>query len=208
MVNTPVLVSGGTGIVVQLDELRRQVRLDSYDQDVDLTELCAAAVKYVENRTSRVLLTTVLDWTLPSFNAHKLLDDYQIQLPRTPVQSIDQIVHYDSAGVQQTLDSTWVAANLDLLDDGFLLPRIALKPDKTWPNTQARENAVTIRFTVGYGTAPAAMPADVKHAVKVLVSHMYEYRTPVIDGAAASKIPFTLDSMINQLQVGHYPLSV
>jgi len=208
MLNTPVFVSGGTGTVIYVDQLRRQVRLDSTDQDVDLNELCAAAVKYLETRTSRVLLTTVLDWTLPSFTAHTLLDDYQIQLPRTPVQSVDQILYYDTDGVQQTLDLSWVGNNVDLLDDGFLLPVIDLQPGKTWPNTQERQNAVTIRFTAGYGTVPASMPADVNHAIKVLVSHFYEYRGPVIDGSSPAVVPFTLQSMVNQLQVGDYPLSV
>jgi hypothetical protein len=51
------------------------------------------------------------------------------------------------------------------------------------------------------------MPMQARHAVKMLVAHWFDYRTPVIDGTIVAEVPLAVSSMLQQLSVGHYPLA-
>jgi uncharacterized phiE125 gp8 family phage protein len=47
---------------------------------------------------------------------------------------------------------------------------------KTWPATEAREDAITATFRCGYGDAAADVPASIRQAIILTVGHLYEHR--------------------------------
>jgi uncharacterized phiE125 gp8 family phage protein len=43
----------------------------------------------------------------------------------------------------------------------------------------------------------ADVPAPVKHAVLLLVAHLYEQRTPEITGTIVAKVAFAVDALLS-----------
>jgi uncharacterized phiE125 gp8 family phage protein len=112
-----------------------------------------------------------------------------IVLPRAPVQSLSSIGYYDSNGTLQTLSAsqytvTWRASQ------GESLPPTA----STWPTTRTRTNAVIVTYIAGWTTA-ALVPANVKHLIKLWISHFYENREPVNIGNIVNEIPLSLSTL-------------
>lgn len=112
-------------------------------------------------------------------------------LADTPVISITYI---DALGASQTLSTSAYLVE-GLLNDRRLA-RVWLNTNGgySWPDTLDRFDAVKIRYTVGWAT-PAAMPGPLKQAILLLISQMYEYRTPEITGTIATTLEFTIDAL-------------
>src|SRR5690606_2147840 len=117
----------------------------------------------------------------------------ELELRVCPVQSVESVKYYDTAGVQQTLDSS------DYLVDIASEPgRIVPVPDTSWPETQRRPNAVEVAFTAGYGETLSDVPAAAKQAVLLLAGNWFANREPV--GSVGGEIAFTYRSLVNSLR--------
>jgi uncharacterized phiE125 gp8 family phage protein len=69
---------------------------------------------------------------------------------------------------------------------------------KWWPATACYNyGAVQVTFVAGYGNA-AAVPADLKAAIKLLVGHLYENREAVTLGAMPAELPLGFASVTNR----------
>ncbi|TXH14984.1 MAG: hypothetical protein E6R03_08205, partial [Hyphomicrobiaceae bacterium] len=138
------------------------------DWDTLIEELIKSATSHVEDLTSQCLITQ----TLQEYRDN--LDELQyfgeITLARYPVSAITHIKYTDTAGAQQT----WDSANYrtDLVSRR---PRIALATAGTLPTTTDEVNSIEIQYIAGYGNA-AAVPAEFKTAIKLLVAEMFENR--------------------------------
>jgi uncharacterized phiE125 gp8 family phage protein len=100
-----------------------------------------------------------------------------VHLPRYPLQTVDTVTVFNEAG-----DPTAVTVGNVFDVDPYQHPgRMALKRGQTWPIALRAINAIQIDYTAGYGNV-ASVPAPLKRAIKVMVSHMYEHR-----GCAASE---------------------
>lgn len=101
----------------------------------------------------------------------RLASWYSIELPKPPLISVDLVQYLDVQGATQTL-----TANTDyVLDLGREPARLAPAYGRYWPTTLQQINAVTIRFTCGYGAA-AAVPDGIKQWMLLRIGTMYENR--------------------------------
>jgi uncharacterized phiE125 gp8 family phage protein len=99
-------------------------------------------------------------------------------------------IKYDPvSGGEITIDPATYQA--DLLG---VTGRIVLAANSYWPVTKYAINTVRIRFVAGYG-GPEAVPAPLKHAIKMMVGHWFEYREPVTSDAVNS-LPMAVDALI------------
>jgi hypothetical protein len=57
-----------------------------------------------------------------------------------------------------------------------------------WPVTRWIDNAVWIRYTVGFDNA-AAIPATIRQAMLLLIGHLYENRQDVVLNAHVENLP-------------------
>lgn len=174
------LSSAASGYVVSVADLKDHLRYLSTDQDTLIAEYHDAAVARIESHTRRQLLTATWKLYLSAFPSC-------IEIRKSPVASISSITYLDSAGSSQTLATSYY--------DAFLQREPAEIREayaQSWPATYEREQAVTVTFVAGYG-AEADVPAQAKHAVRLLVEDMFWGTT---------KNEKAIDNLLSQLMWG------
>jgi uncharacterized phiE125 gp8 family phage protein len=102
---------------------------------------------------------------------------------------VTDISYIDGAGATQTMDPT------DYEVDATEAPgKVRPLFQTQWPDTRSVWNAVTLQYYVGW--AAADVPAGLKQAILLLVSQMYEQRTPEITGTIVAKVSFAVEALI------------
>lgn len=144
---------------LSIADIKEHLRIDDSvtDHNTELAALIIVARKYVEEVTRRGLITQTWDYWLDRFP----FGDREIELPRSPVSSVDSITYVDENGTEQT----WASSNYTV-DTDSEPGRIYLAYNKRWPAIRSQRKAVKIRFVAGYGDA-VDVPDDVIHAMKL-----------------------------------------
>jgi uncharacterized phiE125 gp8 family phage protein len=119
-----------------------------------------------------------------------------LELPKPPLQSIEEVVYIDSNGVEQTLAAS--AYKVDALTDPG---RIAPAYGEVWPTTRAEPNAVRIRFVAGFGDSSSAVPAPIKQAILLLVGHLFENREAVQSAGDFYRLPLGAEALLSPYRV-------
>lgn len=163
------IVTGPTEEPVTVAEAKLHARVTSGNaEDTYIAALITAARLRAEHELGRTLCTTTLRAVADRFPD----SDSVLALPRPPAASIVHVKYLDPAGTLQTLPGA--AYTLDsITEPAQLLPAYGTD----WPATLDAANAVEIQYTAGYGAA-GAVPAPIRHWINVLVTQMYERRTP------------------------------
>lgn len=208
---------------VTLDEAKAHLRLDITDDDATVTSLITAARICCETFQRQAYIT----------QTHKLLFDYgasaygvqlvgggyynrniramglspfwlpvnaiPIELPRPPLQSIVSFQYVDnSTGSLLTLDPS--IYNVALGTPGRIQPVYG----QTWPIPRPQIDAVQITFTAGYGDTAAAVPENVKAAMKLLIGHWYENREAAVIGQTVEQLPMAVNALLSATDHGAY----
>lgn len=184
MYPTPVDTEDHRLLPVSLDDLKEQVRVEHDDQERLLLTKIMAATDEAEQYLGAPIMARTFDLVLPAFPAN---DDCGIDLRNVPIRSITSITYYDGDGVSQT----FAAENYYLLSAGPF-PAVHLVPFGTWPDTQERRNAVTVRYVAGYAAKPSAVPAAIREAVILRAATRYAVSEESGTGTVAWKIDDTL----------------
>lgn len=176
---------------VTLAEAKAHLRIEHDDENDYITDLIEVARGNVEiGMCNRTLMTST--WTL-------YLDEFPqgnaaICLPYPPVTGISSITYFDTSGTQQTLTDYQLDSESE---PGSLHPDV----NATWPSTQANKyQAVTIVYTAGYASA-ALVPAKIKHAIKVILSELYEVREDSIIGTNITPAILTAGRLVSDLRI-------
>jgi len=96
---------------------------------------------------------------------------YAIILPLPPLQSVQSVTYIDETGATQTLDPSAYVVDTQS-EPGAIMPSYGT----VWPTTRWVPNAVTVKFTAGYGAAPA-VPEPIKVWIKQAVAYRYDNRS-------------------------------
>jgi uncharacterized phiE125 gp8 family phage protein len=83
------------------------------------------------------------------------------------------IKYLDTNGAEQTLSSS-----IYRVDASTEPGRITVAYLQSWPDIRYVTNTITVTYNAGYGTA-AAVPDEIKAAIKHIVGHFYEHRETV-----------------------------
>ncbi len=182
---------------ITLADAKAHLRVSSTDEDALITSLIVAARAMTEAATKRALIRQTWDWTLDRFPAW-----FEVPLP--PLQSVLAINYLDTANTPQVVDPTTYIVDANL-DQG----RINLNYARVWPWSFPVINAVTVRFVAGYpsdGGSPEDLTANVppmlKHAMKMVVGHLYENRELV--SQSRTRGGFEIMPMAWQALIGPY----
>lgn len=133
------LINGPIVEPVSVDELRTHTVIDYTDDDAYLQALITRARRRFELNTSRILVTQTWSVAMPRF-------PYIIELPKTPVQSIQAVNVLTSNGTYTTLSPS----TYRLIKHG-LLAQIVPMPNTHWPtNTVTAPDAIVVEYTVGH----------------------------------------------------------
>jgi uncharacterized phiE125 gp8 family phage protein len=173
---------------VSLAEARSQCRIDGSDSDGDLNRYIIAARTLVEEYTGTKLVSqTVL------MQASRFCD--LIDLPMAPIISVSSVKYLDTAGAEQTLDTSVY----ELVNTG-LEPQIRLKINQVWPSVrQCVSDAVRVTAIAGYSTVPESIRA----AMLMLIaqwnderSSISSVRQSVTSDGGVPTLPNTVDALL------------
>ena len=164
----PTVTVAAASEPVTLAEAKAQCRVDGSDEDSYLDSLIAAARSHVEGYCGTPIVTRTVTVKCDCF------DDFAA-FPVVPLISVSSVSYVDAAGDTQTL----ATSVYEVRSDG-LTASLALKNGQIWPSIQTGSR-ITVTAIVGH----SAVPADLSHALKLLIAGWFDQR------AGASDKPFT-----------------
>lgn len=178
---------------ITLREAKSHLLQDSGDQDVYINNLIKAADDFIESELCKALITQT--WTVsvpgPAVNGW-------LVLPVNPVIALTTLKYYDSDDVLTTLPNGdfFLYKTEDL---AYLRPNTGV----SWPNTYDRPDAIEVVFTAGFGDSDA-IPASIKHAVKLVIGDWFEHRASAIVGtpSVSAYMVGTVDRLISNYKIG------
>ena len=159
-------------------------------EDDLLNRLITAARVQAEQETGRRFITQTLTYYLKQWP-----DERFIKIPYPPLQSA--IVTYRLTD-DDDYDETLSTVDTDIASEPG---RIILQPNESWPSgTLYTDKPIKITFVCGYGLA-VAVPENIKSAILLKLSDLYENRGEVIVGTITSRITGAVDSLLRQYSV-------
>lgn len=172
------------GLPVTLQEVKAGARIDGDEDDALIASYISAAVERVEGpdgEIQRVLLSQVWELKLDAFpGTWSCRPDFiwpadfcpkrlEIEIPLPPLRSVDSIKYIDTGGVEQTLDvDEYTVAGVG---DRH---RARIRPVTAWPSTDDVMEAVTVRFTAGYGDSWNDVPEVIRQAITAMVQGFFD----------------------------------
>ena len=183
---------------VSLAEAREQMRNEelSFDDDY-VTALIKAARKYCENYCNRGFITQT--WVE---NRNYFVEP--LLLSKNPVQSVTSLKYYDIDDAQQTL----ATANyqVDILSQNA---KIYEGISAGFPSISSSViNPIEITYVVGYGDDAADVPEDIRHAIKMMISFLYENRegvnVPLFSMGTSTPLPGVVKQILSDYKIRHF----
>lgn len=172
---------------VTLAEAKAHLRILHPDEDVLVGGLIKSAVAMIDGPNGIGVALVTQTWRLSLDH----LCDFEI--PLWPVTSVDEIAFVDTEGEDDTVSEF----EPDLDSDPV---RVSPPYGQSWPSTRCSPGAVKVTFTAGFGEA-AAVPADIKAAILLLIGHLYEHREAAND-APLTVTPLAVESILNRYRRG------
>jgi uncharacterized phiE125 gp8 family phage protein len=163
---TSRLIVPPAALAVSMDAARRAARVDvgadgTSALDADIAQAVRTYTREAEHLTGRAFVTQTWRVTLDAFPD-------AIRLPKPPLASVVHIKFYDAAGVQQQLDPQDYLLDAESAP-GYVVPA----PNRSWPSTAARINAVEVQYMCGYGPDDAAVPDEAKGYILAWVQQKF-----------------------------------
>lgn len=173
---------GEVGAAITTAQAKEHLRITHADDDTYIAAITLAASEWCEEYQNRVYVQ------------REVIDYYDrfptvIRPSKSPLISVDSVEYYDTDGVLQTL----AAATYDVgiyKEPG----RIALAYNQSWPSIRTMINAVVVTYQAGW-VARANVPEEIKHAVKLMVGHLYENREAASQ-VTINSIPLGVKSLL------------
>jgi uncharacterized phiE125 gp8 family phage protein len=172
--------------------------VDTSTDDTYIGTLITAAREWVEEYLDRAIVHQRLTMRLDAF-------PYEIELPRPPMATAGTTT---AVVVTYTLgdDSTTTLPETNYRVDRNSTPGVVRQlRSGTWPANLDDYNAVTVTWWAGYGASGSSVPAAIRHAILMLVSHWYEARGATVStGAVPQDVPFGVESLLDSMRWGSY----
>lgn len=174
---------------ITLAEAKTHLRVDHNDEDDYIESLIIAARQWAENETHRRFINTTLRLSIDCFPE-------VIRLPGGKTQSITSIVYIDTAGVSQTLSTSYYTTDTDSEP-----ARIVQAYGYAWPAIRYDPNAVKVTYVAGYGAAATAVPDGIKAAISLVVGNLYENREATISGTIIAEVPMAAKALLDPFRL-------
>ena len=183
---------------VSLAEAKAHLRVDISDDDSYISALITAARQYVEEYLDRALIAQQLTMRMDSF-------PYEFELPRPPMASSGTLT---STSITYTLEAatpttTTLSTATYRVDRNDTPGRIRTIYGGTWPSHLADPNAVSVTWWAGYGSSGSDVPAAIRHAMLMIIGHLYERRLAA-DSMSSNEVPFGVKALLDSQKWGSY----
>lgn len=199
------LVTAPINTLFILDDIKNYLRLDTGDTSEDnlLLSFQSSAVSFIEKYTNRTLLTTTFKtYRDVFFNSQNCsyFDRYGYdywELRKSPLQSISSIKYFNKSNVLVTVDTN---IYYNTLED--IYSKILLNYSLKFPSDASNKlQAIEIEFIAGYGDDATSVPDELKNAVLMLISAMYENRGDCIQSTCSQLANGSIKQLISQFRV-------
>lgn len=165
---------------------KEHLRVTDTAEDTLITSLIVVAREWCEKYEHKKYMTQTITVHFDSF-AEKMF------LPVAPALSITSITYTDTDEEVQTLDSSYY--ELSTYDEpAFIYPAYNM----SYPTILSVNNSITVTYLAGYSatdTDVTQVPSRVKHAIKLVLSHLYEHREQNSE-ITLNEIPFSAKNLL------------
>jgi uncharacterized phiE125 gp8 family phage protein len=185
-----ILLSGPLDEPVTVDEAKAYLRVETADDDDVIAALIAGARVHVEAQTRRALITQI--WRLVR---DAWPDDGRIAVLPTPFRALTAARVYRLDGTTQSIDPSGFVA--DMAQAPAVLSFVSGAP----PSPGRAVAGIELDVEVGYGDTAADVPANLRHAIRLLVAHWYENRGLIAAGGATAVLPETIQALLAPYRV-------
>jgi uncharacterized phiE125 gp8 family phage protein len=195
-----VLVSGPAVEPVTVAEAKTHLHITSSTQDTYIGTLITTARRELERYLNRAFITQSWKVYYDCWQHELLIPFGNLQIAdSTPGPESPVVKYYNTDGNQITLtanDYYWVVNTTDPA-------RIVRKYDVTYPELQyGRPDAIEIAFSAGFGDAATAIPDEIKHAMKLLITNYYEHRGDIVTGGnTVHQIPKFITDLVHSYKL-------
>lgn len=152
---------------IDVDEVKDFARIDGTDEDTFITNYIIKTVRRATERyLNRALNTQTIKLELDEWNVKR------IELPRPPLISVSSIVTVDeddSTTTYSTDNYYYVTTH----EPGY----VVIKNDSSVPINETRKTGgFRITYTAGYGNSASDVPIDIRTAMLLWATAIYEKR--------------------------------
>lgn len=179
-----VLTAGPLAEPITLAEAKAHLRIDTMDEDILISSLILTSRLHIEAALGLALITQYWQLQLNAFPKGNA-----IPLPIHPVNAITAVRTIAADGTVTTL-----SPSATLLDTGP--PARVVRTGPAWPAVTAAANGLAVSFSAGFGPTAAAVPAPIRQAMLLLVTHWYEHRDPIEIGEPETAIPKAVSDLL------------
>jgi len=179
---------------ITLVEAKSHLRVTFADEDTYINTLITSARKYCEAYCNRVFITQ-------TWRQNENAWAYPIKLMVNPVISLTSLKYIDTNEAQQTITDNTNNFQKDFNSD---VAKIYSGLVEAFPAIGSSINPIEIITVCGYGAA-SDVPDDIKHAIKLMVSHLYENRdmvnVPLNNLSSDIPMPSAVPSLLNRYRI-------
>ena len=183
--------------VISTAEAKTHLRVDISDDDTYIDTLIATATKLCEDYTNRAFITQTITQEFDYFTS-------PLMLKVNPVISLTSLKYYDTDENQQTITDNTANFQKDFNSDNAA---IYSGLTNSFPSIGDTINPIEAIYVAGYGAA-SAVPDNIKHAIKLMVSHLYENRemvnVPIASMASNIPMPQAVKHLLAPYRLKHF----
>lgn len=174
--------------LITLDEVKAHCFIHDDSEDELLQLYIHAACERFTEATGFIIPESEVVLKMDGFS------EAVIRIMRGPVSEVTEITYVAPGGDLKSINPHDVT-----LDKGRV-SRLFHKSGR-WPVSANQPGAVTIKITAGHNKDTKPLPKIVRWAILTSVAHMYEHREPVVTGITVSKIPDTVEMVIDMFEI-------
>lgn len=201
--------SSSTGEPLDLEEVKDHLRIEvgQTDEDSYLLNLIRTARNRVEDITHRKLMRQTVQYYRDDWSTGYMPDlpygygGSCISLPYPPfsTDTAPTITYKDADSSTITLSST-----VYVCDSANEPGRICLDYDEDWPTTILHNvNPICIQYQCGYNGS-TNVPPEIKHAMLLIISDLYENRESMVVGQIVSPIPNHIMNLLASYRIREF----
>ena len=196
---------------ITLLEAKTQLRILGADTtyDTEITGLISEARDWIERRYEISLITqSRVQYQDQLYDRYPIYRNFlgpyysrfPVMLMNPPVQSITSFKYYDTNQVLQTL-----ALNTDYFAAGLANPAVGAQdieipriwPASSWPVFKWIPDSIQIEYVAGFGNDGTYVPASIKRAIKMVLTHFFENRSEEITGERVGTFEMSVDRVMS-----------
>ncbi len=185
---------------VTVAEAKAHLRVDVSDDDTYIGTLITAAREWCEQYLDRTLVNTQWVMRFDSFPPDGTQD---IELPRPPMSLAGTTTAVALTFTYENGTTATYSTASYRVDRSSTPGAVKTLYGQTWPPHLMDDNAISVTWWAGYGSAGSSVPAAVRHAILMVVGILYEKRAAAESGSL-NEVPFGVKSLLDSHRWGSY----